>query len=62
MPRALALIGAGVGMLLSMIGDSLDGMHARRTDQCSKLGEMMDHWLDAIIVPLTTLGITVALA
>jgi phosphatidylglycerophosphate synthase len=58
---ALALIGAGVGMLVSMIGDCLDGMHARKTDQCSKLGELMDHWLDAIIVPLTTVGITVAL-
>ena len=58
---ALALIGAGIGMLTSMIGDCLDGMHARRTDQCSKLGELMDHWLDAIIVPLTTVGITVAL-
>jgi phosphatidylglycerophosphate synthase len=59
--RALALIGAGTGMLLSMIGDCLDGMHARKTNQCSKLGEMMDHWLDAVIVPLTTLGITMAL-
>jgi cardiolipin synthase len=59
--RSLALVFAGVGMLMSMIGDSLDGMHARRTDQCSKLGEMMDHWLDAIIVPLTTIGITLAL-
>jgi phosphatidylglycerophosphate synthase len=59
--RSFALVFAGVGMLLSMIGDSLDGMHARRTNQCSKLGEMMDHWLDAIIVPLTTIGITLAL-
>jgi phosphatidylglycerophosphate synthase len=58
---SLALIGAGFGTLASMIGDCLDGMHARRTNQCSKLGEMMDHWLDAIIVPLTTVGITVAL-
>src|SRR4051812_43898547 len=37
--RALALVAAGFGMLASMIGDSLDGMHARNTDQCSKLGE-----------------------
>lgn len=59
--RALCLIGAGVGTMLSMIGDCLDGMHARRTNQCSKLGELMDHWLDAIIVPLTTVGVTVAL-
>ncbi len=61
LPRALALIGAGVGTLVSMIGDCLDGMHARKTNQCSKLGELMDHWLDAIIVPLTTVGITMAL-
>jgi phosphatidylglycerophosphate synthase len=59
--RAMCLIGAGVGMFLSMVGDCLDGLHARRTDQCSKLGEMMDHWLDAICVPLATVGITAAL-
>lgn len=61
LPRAMALIGAGVGMLASMIGDCLDGMHARKTGQCSKLGEMMDHWLDAIVVPLVPLGMTIAL-
>lgn len=59
--RPLFLLGAGIGTLLSMIGDCLDGMHARRTGQCSKLGEMMDHWLDAIVVPLTIAGIAVAL-
>ena len=59
--RSLALMGAGFGMLLSMIGDCLDGMHARATDQCSKLGEMMDHWLDAIVVPLVVLGASLAL-
>jgi phosphatidylglycerophosphate synthase len=59
--RSLALAGAGLGMLLSMIGDCLDGMHARATDQCSKLGEMMDHWLDAIVVPLVVLGASLAL-
>jgi phosphatidylglycerophosphate synthase len=61
LPRAMALIGAGVGMFLAMLGDCLDGLHARRTNQCSKLGELMDHWLDAIIVPLATVGITCAL-
>jgi phosphatidylglycerophosphate synthase len=59
--RSLALLAASVGMLLSMIGDCLDGMHARRTQQTSKLGEMMDHWLDAIIVPLVTIGASMAL-
>lgn len=29
------------------IMDMLDGMHARNTDQCSKLGEALDHSLDA---------------
>ena len=59
--RALALIGAGIGMFLSMIGDCVDGLHARRTNQCTKLGEMMDHWLDALVVPLASVGITAAL-
>jgi phosphatidylglycerophosphate synthase len=59
--RAFALIGAGIGMFLSMIGDCLDGLHARRTNQCSKLGELLDHWLDAVVVPLGTIGITYAL-
>jgi phosphatidylglycerophosphate synthase len=59
--RSLALICAGLGMLASMVGDCLDGMHARNTNQCTKLGEMMDHWLDAIVVPMVPLGITVAL-
>ena len=59
--KAMALIGAGIGMFISMIGDCVDGLHARRTNQTSKLGELMDHWLDAIIVPLVTVGITSAL-
>jgi phosphatidylglycerophosphate synthase len=59
--RAMALVGAGLGTLLSMIGDCLDGMHARSTNQCSKLGELMDHWLDALIVPMVTVGISMAL-
>ena len=57
----MALIGAGIGMFISMVGDCIDGLHARRTNQTSKLGELMDHWLDAIIVPLVTVGITSAL-
>jgi phosphatidylglycerophosphate synthase len=59
--QALALIGAGIGMFLSMLGDCIDGLHARRTQQTTKLGELLDHWLDAIVVPLATVGITAAL-
>jgi phosphatidylglycerophosphate synthase len=44
-----------------MIGDGLDDMHARNTNQCSKMGEMLGHWLDSIIVPLVPLGMSLAL-
>ncbi|MFO0724246.1 MAG: CDP-alcohol phosphatidyltransferase family protein [Myxococcota bacterium] len=58
-PRMWALFGAAVAMFTGMILDSLDGMHARRTKQTSKLGEFLDHWLDAIHIPLVsgTLGL-----
>jgi phosphatidylglycerophosphate synthase len=59
--RALALIGAGIGMFLSMIGDCVVGMHARRTGQTSKLGAVLDHWVDALVVPLAAIGISAAL-
>jgi phosphatidylglycerophosphate synthase len=44
-----------------MMLDCLDGMHARATQQCSKLGEVLDHGLDAIHVPLVSAGISYAL-
>jgi phosphatidylglycerophosphate synthase len=59
--QAAALIGAGVGMFLSMLGDCMDGLHARHTNQSSKLGEFLDHWLDAMVVPLATVGMSAAL-
>ena len=52
--RLLALFGAAVAMFSSMILDSVDGMHARRTNQTSKLGEFLDHWLDTVHVPLVS--------
>lgn len=61
LPRLLALLAAAAGMFLATVGDCLDGMHARRTNQCSKLGEILDHWLDAIVVPLGPLGLSFAL-
>jgi len=57
----IALTIAGVGLFTSMTMDCLDGMQARRTNRCSKLGEMMDHWLDAIHVPFTSAGLVMAL-
>jgi len=47
-----ARVGAAIGIFLSATLDCLDGTHARRTGQASRLGEVMDHWLDSINVPL----------
>merc|ERR1712086_629156 len=47
----------GVGMVISMILDCLDGMQARKTDQCSKLGEVLDHALDSISVPISVASV-----
>jgi len=55
--RAQIFVWLGIGNFMCMMLDCLDGMHARRTNQCSKLGEVMDHWLDAIAVPLASGGI-----
>jgi phosphatidylglycerophosphate synthase len=59
--RFIALVGAGIGVFVSLLADCLDGMQARRTNRCSKVGELLDHWLDAINVPILFVGITVAL-
>lgn len=59
--QPLMLVLAGIGMFISMLLDNLDGMQARRTNRCSKLGEMLDHWLDAIHVPLANVGMAMAL-
>eukprot|EP00656_Telonema_subtile_P019686 TRINITY_DN20912_c0_g2_i2.p1 TRINITY_DN20912_c0_g2~~TRINITY_DN20912_c0_g2_i2.p1 ORF type:complete len:449 (-),score=75.75 TRINITY_DN20912_c0_g2_i2:209-1555(-) len=50
--RALLIIAVGVGNMVNMIMDCLDGIHARRTNQCSKFGEVLDHWFDAMTTPL----------
>lgn len=38
--------------IFTEIIDDLDGCHARKTDQCSKLGEVLDHLVDAFGVPI----------
>lgn len=43
---------AAFGLFGSMLLDCIDGMHARNTNQCSKLGEVLDHGLDAANTPL----------
>ncbi len=44
---ALYLV-SGVLLLAYLTADNVDGAHARRTGQCSPLGEFLDHGLDGI--------------
>ena len=60
--EALIILYVGsLGFVVSAILDNLDGMHARATAQCSKLGELLDHGLDAPNVLLNSVGILLAL-
>jgi phosphatidylglycerophosphate synthase len=58
-----ARIAAGFFIWGYMVTDNLDGIHARATGQTSRLGEFMDHGLDASNIPLVaaTLVITIGL-
>ena len=51
--KALYLrLACGVFSFLNMMLDCLDGMHARKTGQSSKIGEILDHSFDAFNVPM----------
>jgi phosphatidylglycerophosphate synthase len=52
---------AGLGLVASMILDCLDGMQARRTGRTSPLGAVLDHWLDALNLPLVSSGFVLTL-
>jgi len=39
-------------LFLTEVVDGLDGAHARMSNQCSKLGEVLDHIVDAMGIPL----------
>jgi phosphatidylglycerophosphate synthase len=55
-------LAAIIGVWLSMFLDCLDGCHARETGQSSPLGEILDHGLDAINIPLVSAGVTITLS
>lgn len=44
-------------LLLYLFADNIDGMHARLTNQTSKLGGFLDQWIDGISLPLIALPI-----
>lgn len=46
---------SAVGFLGALTLDNIDGAHARRTGQCSKLGEFLDHGLDGVTATATLL-------
>ena len=52
---------AALGTFVYLVGDSLDGLHARRTGQTSKLGEVIDHGLDSMGVPLSAAAMALTL-
>lgn len=50
--RVCLLAVLSLGNIINMMMDCLDGIHARKTNQCSKFGEVLDHWFDAMTTPL----------
>lgn len=44
---------SAVGFLVALTLDNIDGAHARRTGQCSALGELLDHGLDGVTATAT---------
>lgn len=47
-PRGLSLANL-ILLFVYFSADFLDGVHARRTDQCSQLGALLDHGVDSVV-------------
>lgn len=60
-PRVYIIITGAVLNFICMMLDCLDGMHARNTKQTSKLGEVLDHYFDAVHTPFVTGAVMLAL-
>lgn len=56
----LAMLVAAVLVFAYVSLDNMDGAHARRTEQSSRLGEFLDHWLDTLNNGFVTLGACLA--
>jgi phosphatidylglycerophosphate synthase len=55
-PTRAALLIVALAYLLYCVADCIDGEFARYTRRTSRLGELLDHGLDAISLPLAALG------
>lgn len=60
LPPAGCVLLAGL-VLFYIVADCIDGLFARHTQRTSRLGEMLDHWLDAASVPLVILSLVLVL-
>lgn len=58
---AWASAAAGIGLLLYMVLDNLDGRQARRTGSSSPLGHLFDHACDALNLTLSTMALCASL-
>ena len=57
----IARSAAALLVFMCMLLDCLDGMHARRTGQTSRVGEVLDHWLDGLNTPLNAAAMALTL-
>ncbi len=58
---AAGLLVLAAALVFYTLADCVDGLFARHTKQTSRLGELLDHWLDAVSVPLGVLSLGLAL-
>lgn len=54
-------LGAAAFVFLYMTADNVDGAHARRTGQSSRLGEFLDHWLDSLNMVVINMSVILCL-
>jgi phosphatidylglycerophosphate synthase len=50
-----------LALIIYILADNIDGMHARFTNQTSKLGGFLDQWFDGISLPLIAFPIIYSL-
>jgi phosphatidylglycerophosphate synthase len=58
---AAAYVFVATAIVFYTLADCVDGLFARHTQQTSRLGELLDHWLDALSIPLVVLCLGLAL-
>jgi phosphatidylglycerophosphate synthase len=58
---AIPFVLFAAAVLFSVFADAIDGLFARHSKQTSRLGEFLDHWLDALSVPLMVFAFALVL-